>query len=122
MVVTVRYPAQVRRDPVPRDAVHHVRSALLAAAHSRSCPSSNPTFPFKAFPMLTSSSSVPGKTTQLTYNDTTTTQKFLIVYYGLETVALGIAQDKTVTLPSDIQGTAYAVVSSSSNTTAVAPT
>ncbi len=60
--------------------------------------------------------------TQLTYTDSTTTEKYLIVYYGLSTVAIAVNSDKTVMLPSDIQGTAYAVVSSSSNTTYVDPT
>lgn len=72
--------------------------------------------------MLTSSSAVPGMKTQLTYTDSTTTEKYLIVYYGLSTVAIAVNSDKTVMLPSDIQGTAYAVVSSSSNTTYVDPT
>jgi len=65
---------------------------------------------------------VPGMKTQLTYTDSTTTEKYLIVYYGLSTVAIAVNSDKTVMLPSDIQGTAYAVVSSSSNTTYVDPT
>lgn len=82
----------------------------------------NPSLPFKAFPTLTCSSAVPGMMTQLTYVDSTTTEKYLIVYYGLSTNAIAISSDKTVTLPTDIQGTAYAVVSSSSNTTYVDPT
>jgi len=86
-----------------------------------SCPTTNPSLPFKPFGTLTSSSSTPGKVSQLQYTDTTSTEKYLIVYYGLEIVACPIAEDKTVTLPSNLMGTAYGVVSSSSNTTVVAP-
>lgn len=62
---------------------------------------------------------MPGQTAQLKYTDTTTTQKYLIVYYGLEVVAQPINADKTVTLPADIQGTSYGVVSSSNNVTVI---
>ncbi|CAD6575125.1 MAG: hypothetical protein TREMPRED_001313 [Tremellales sp. Tagirdzhanova-0007] len=94
----------------------------LVAPFITSCPSSNPTLPVKAYPTLTSSVSTPGAQTQLSYDDSTSTEKYLLVYYGLSTMAIPIDSDKTVTLPSDIQGTAYAVVSSSSNTTVVDPT
>jgi len=92
----------------------------IASGFITSCPSSNPALPFTAFPALTASSTVPGTKIQLTYKDSTITEKYLIVYYGLSTTAVPINSDMTVTLPTGLQGTAYAVVSSSSNTTMVA--
>ena len=102
--------------PLKYNGVYTIASGFITG-----CPASNPSLPFMPFPALTASSTVPGSMSQLTYNDTTTTQKFLIVYYGLSLTAVPINGDKTVMLPTGLQGTSYAVVSSSSNTTAVAP-
>ena len=70
---------------------------------------SNPTLPFSAYPPLTiSGDNRSGGTPQLNYTDSTTTQKFLQIYYGLDNYAVPINEDMTVSIPSHIQGTAYA--------------
>lgn len=102
--------------PLGFDTVYSVAAAVITA-----CPSSNPSLPFMAYPALTASSTVPGTTVQLTYTDKTMTEKYLIVFYGLTTVACPINSDMTVTLPTGLLGTSYAVVSSSSNTTSFDP-
>ncbi|KAK4689133.1 hypothetical protein P7C73_g957, partial [Tremellales sp. Uapishka_1] len=91
----------------------------LVAPFITSMPASNPTLPVMAYPSLTASSSVPGSTSQLAYTDSTTTEKYLLIFYGLSTVAVPINSDKTVTIPAEVLGTAYGVVSSSNNVTVV---
>ena len=73
------------------------------------CLASNPALPFAAYPPLTiSGDNRSGGTPQLNYTDSTTTEKFLQIYYGLDNYAVPINQDMTVSIPSHIQGTAYA--------------
>lgn len=92
----------------------------IAAAFITSCPSSNAALPVVAFPSLTiSGASTSGGNIQLTYKDTTTTQKYMILYSGLTVLSVPINADMTATLPAGVMGIAYALVSSTSNTTAV---
>jgi len=70
---------------------------------------SNPTLPFAAYPALSiSGDNRSGGTAQLNYTDSTTSGKFLLIYYGLDNYAVPINNDKTVAIPNHIQGTAYA--------------
>jgi len=65
--------------------------------------------PFAAYPSLTvSGDNRSGGTPQLVYADSTATEKYLQIYYGLDNYAVPINQDKMVTIPEHIQGTAYA--------------
>lgn len=92
----------------------------IATAFITGCPASNGALPFKAFPALTIGDANPnGKTVQLTYDDSTTDQKFLVIYDGLVSKAYPINGDKTVTFPSGLQGISYAVVASVSDASKV---
>jgi len=65
--------------------------------------------PFAAYPPLTiSGDDRAGGTPQLTYADSTSTEKYLQIYYGLDNYAVPINANKMVTIPDHIQGTAYA--------------
>lgn len=89
----------------------------IAAAFITSCPSSNPTLPVKTFPALTLSCDAAGSTAILNYTGASSSDT-LILYSGLTILALPIT-DMMVTIPPSLQGIAYAVVSSTSNTTMV---
>ncbi|OWZ56603.1 hypothetical protein C368_02234 [Cryptococcus neoformans 125.91] len=89
----------------------------IAAAFITSCPSSNPTLPVKAFPALTLSCDAAGSTAILNYTGASSSDT-LILYSGLTILALPVT-DMIVTIPPSLQGIAYAVVSSTSNTTMV---
>lgn len=98
----------------------------LASGFITSCPSTNPTLPFKAFPALNVTSAVPslapGATLTLEFaSSNITTQLFLSLLTGLDTISVEIT-DNTVTLPSNVTGTVYAVVSSNSTSVTDATT
>ena len=81
-----------------------LRPGLIAATVA-----SNPALPFSAYPPATiSGDNRAGGTAQLTFADSTSTEKYLQIYYGLDNYAVPINADKTVLIPGDIQGTAYA--------------
>ncbi|KAG8862912.1 hypothetical protein FRB96_000332 [Tulasnella sp. 330] len=83
----------------------------LASAFITSCPSSNPALPFKAFPALTVSpaDATPGSEISVSYNGTTSGVS-MAFFSGLSTVSAPIMNGK-VTIPKDLMGTVYAVVS-----------
>ncbi|TDL22376.1 hypothetical protein BD410DRAFT_839822 [Rickenella mellea] len=90
----------------------------LASPFIVSCPPSNPTLPFSPFPNLNiSDNAQPGQSVQLTYNgDASNGGQFLAIFSGLNTTFVPINSDKTATLPSRLQGTTYALVSSDGST------
>lgn len=92
-------------------------STLSSAAFITSCPSSNPALPVKAFPALTVTPAAPkiGEKVTVKYNGTTS-GVFLSLFTGLSTYSLPLSSG-SATLPSNLTGTVYAVVSS--NDTAV---
>jgi len=85
----------------------------LASAFIQSCPASNPTLPFQAFPSLTVSPAAPsvGSTITLSFSGSTSGQ-YLSILTGLDTVSLAI-ENNQVTLPSNLTGTVYAIVTKS---------
>lgn len=95
---------------------HHLDSPR-SAEFITSCPSSNPALPFKAFPALTVSPAAPNPGDKVTvkYNGTDS-NVFLSLFTGLSTYSLPLSGG-SATLPSNLTGTVYAVVSS--NGTAV---
>jgi len=86
----------------------------LAAPFITSCPSSNPTLPFKAFPSLAVSPAAPTAGTSITLSFTgSTTGLFLSLLTGLSTISVPI-ENNQVTLPSNLTGTVYAIVTQTS--------
>jgi len=86
----------------------------LAAAFITSCPSTNPALPVKAFPAFTAAPATakPGDSITTTFNSTGTSgDLFLAFYSGLSTEFAPI-KDGKATIPKDLSGTVYAVVSS----------
>lgn len=95
----------------------------LASAFITSCPSSNPTLPFQAFPKLTATGTMsPGKTIQLAYTDSGSGARYLALFSGLNTVFAPINSNKKVKIPQGLQGTVYAVVVSNGTTVTDAST
>ncbi|KAK4688567.1 hypothetical protein P7C73_g1541, partial [Tremellales sp. Uapishka_1] len=84
----------------------------LATQFITSCPASNPPLPFKAFPTLAVASDG-----TLTYSGSADGQ-YLLIVAGLTSKTFPITNGK-VTLPSDIQGFAYGVVTSQQDATMV---
>jgi hypothetical protein len=86
----------------------------LAASFIVSCPSTNPTLPVKPFPPLTfPSDAAPGATVAISFNSTNTssgTQLYAAFFTGLSQEIAPI-QDGNVTIPADLRGQVYAVVS-----------
>jgi hypothetical protein len=81
----------------------------------KSCPSSNPPLPFKAFPTLEfPAGSKPGQKVTLKFDKGSSTGDLFAVFFtGLSQEFAPIAKDNSVTIPKDLIGTVYAVVSSS---------
>ncbi|KAH8111505.1 ferritin-like domain-containing protein [Phellopilus nigrolimitatus] len=89
----------------------------LAASFITSCPSSNPTLPFTAFPALTVAENgtpvAPGKSAKVAYTDNGSGDRYLAFMSGLNTKYAKIDGNQQVTIPAGLQGTVYAVVTSS---------
>ena len=92
----------------------------LAANFITSCPSTNPTLSFTAFPSLTitnstggnsSDSFTPGSQVNLTYNNTSSSNstQYLAFFHGLNTTVVDITSNQA-TIPSELQGLVFAVV------------
>lgn len=86
----------------------------LAAPFIKSCPDSNPKLPVKAFPALTfPTDAAPGKKVTVKFDKGNSTGDLFVAFYtGLSQEFAPIAKDNTVTIPKDLIGTVYAVVSS----------
>ncbi|KZT57746.1 hypothetical protein CALCODRAFT_452609 [Calocera cornea HHB12733] len=91
----------------------------LAAAFITSCPDSNPALPFKAFPAVTVSGTVAaGSTVQLSFDAGGVSGPYYGAFFsGLNTEYAMINDDATVTIPTDLVGTVFMVVTT--NGTAV---
>jgi hypothetical protein len=84
----------------------------LAAAFITSCPSTNPALPVKAFPSATfPAKTTPGATVPVTFTSNSTTPLFVAFYTGLSQEFAPI-KDGKVTIPADLKGQVYAVVTS----------
>ncbi|THH06657.1 hypothetical protein EW145_g3932 [Phellinidium pouzarii] len=83
----------------------------LASSYIVSCPKSNPTLPFTAFPPLSvSGTPTSGQSVQLSFDYSGSDQLYLGIFTGLDKVFAPIDGQKKVTIPSGLQGTAYAIV------------
>ncbi|KAH8111503.1 ferritin-like domain-containing protein [Phellopilus nigrolimitatus] len=92
----------------------------LAASFITSCPSANPALPFTAFPALTivaaggGAPAAPGKSAQVAFKDSGSGgDRYVAFMSGLSTTFAKIDGNKQVTIPAGLQGTVYAVVTSS---------
>ncbi|KAF7979492.1 hypothetical protein HWV62_42336 [Athelia sp. TMB] len=98
----------------------------LAAQFITSCPSSNPALPVKAFPKLAfPATAAPGSKVTLTFDvpkGTKAADLYAAFYTGTGTEYAPISSSKQVTIPSDLRGTVYAVVTTSKNASADANT
>jgi hypothetical protein len=89
----------------------------LAAPFIKSCPSSNPTLPIKAFPSLTFSSPKPGSESTLTYNpsdDKSSSSDLFVAFFTGLTQEFAPVKDGKVVIPGDLKGTVYGIVTTSS--------
>jgi len=92
----------------------------LAAAFITGCPSTNPTLPVKAFPaLMTSGTPAPGSPITFSFNNTMSanTTLYAAFFSGLHTEFAPLDGSMTATIPGDLIGTVYCVISS--NGTAV---
>lgn len=82
----------------------------LAASFITSCPSTNPALPVKAFPSVTfPAKTTPGSTVAVTFESNSTEPQFVAFYTGLAQEFAPI-KDGKVTIPADLRGQVYAVV------------
>ncbi|SCV68241.1 BQ2448_362 [Microbotryum intermedium] len=89
----------------------------LAAGFIKSCPSSNPALPVKAFPVLTASALQEGNKVKLTYDNANAQSgafATFITALGAESVAL--PSDGVVTIPSGLFGQNYVVITKTNGT------
>jgi len=83
----------------------------LAVQFIVSCPASNPTLPFTAFPTVTVPAGArPGQTVKLTFSAPTSGPLFAAFLSGLDVHWVPIAYDLTVQIPAHLIGTSYMVV------------
>lgn len=90
----------------------------LASQFITECPESNATLPLTPFPALNITTSdgaiAPGSQVELVYNATTNATEYLAFYAGMNTTLVEIT-NKTATIPADLLGFVYAVVTSSNS-------
>ncbi|KAJ7180923.1 ferritin-like domain-containing protein [Mycena filopes] len=96
----------------------------IAAAFITDCPSTNPALPVMAFPTLTVATTrySPGKEIDLKYTPATApaagTPLYVAFYTGLAVEYAPLSADNKVTIPMDLRGQVYAVVTTSNGTVA----
>ncbi|KLO17825.1 hypothetical protein SCHPADRAFT_820755 [Schizopora paradoxa] len=95
----------------------------LASGFITSCPASNPTLPFKAFPSLVfEGSPAPGQKSTVDFNATSTGESLFVAFLsGLNSTFVPL-DGKTVTVPKGLQGTVYAVVTNNGSASSDANT
>ncbi|KDR67493.1 hypothetical protein GALMADRAFT_79814 [Galerina marginata CBS 339.88] len=84
----------------------------LAAGFITSCPSTNPALPVKAFPALTVTGAVPGKSAAVSAPKATSTPTHIVFFSGLDKLFAPIQNGK-VTVPAGLTGQIYAVATTS---------
>ncbi|KAJ6620553.1 ferritin-like domain-containing protein [Mycena sp. CBHHK59/15] len=92
----------------------------LAAAFITSCPTTNPALPVKAFPTLTVTTPryAPGTEIALAYTPAANGTALGVAYYtGLRVEYSALTADGRTTIPRDLRGQVYAVVTSAANGT-----
>ncbi|KAJ7023294.1 ferritin-like domain-containing protein [Mycena alexandri] len=104
--------------PLDPNQVYSIASAFIT-----SCPSTNPSLPFQAFPSLTVTTTrySPGKTISLEYTPATAvadgTPLYVAFFTGLSVEYTPLTDNKVV-IPADLVGQVYAVVTTSNDTVA----
>lgn len=88
----------------------------LAAQFITSCPSTNPALPVKAFPALTlPAGAQPGSKATLKFDKGNSTGTLYAAFYtGLTQEVVKVASDNSVTIPKDLIGTSYVVITTNS--------
>ncbi|WVW79587.1 hypothetical protein I302_101556 [Kwoniella bestiolae CBS 10118] len=88
----------------------------LASAFITSCPDSNAALPVKAYPTLTIGEGyAPGSSASFTFDDSHSATNYVIFYEGLGARAVQLDENDSATIPSELQGVVYALVSTSSD-------
>jgi len=96
--------------PLGLDMVYTIASAFIT-----SCPSSNAALPVKAFPALTvGTEAAPGVNTAFTFDDNHSSVNYAIFYNGLGSKAVQLDAMDMATIPSDLEGISYVVISTAS--------
>jgi hypothetical protein len=90
----------------------------IASAFIESCPDSNAALPVKAFGALAVTGN-PGDNVQFTFDDPHTTTNYAIFYSGLGMTAVQLDENDYATIPSNLQGIYYVVISTSGDVTEV---
>jgi len=92
----------------------------LASTFITSCPSTNPMLPFKEFPTLSVTPAAPVAGTSVTLAFTGVTPPsdglYLALFSGLSTTFVEITNNFQITLPTNLTGTVYGVISTSGTT------
>ncbi|KAG8956474.1 hypothetical protein FRC03_010824 [Tulasnella sp. 419] len=93
----------------------------LAAAFIKSCPSTNPPLPVKAFPALTvkTTSPTPGSEIEVSFDSSySNAQKFFLSFYsGLTKTTVELNSEHKAVIPQGLTGTVYVVATSSEDVT-----
>ncbi|WWC72875.1 uncharacterized protein I206_106839 [Kwoniella pini CBS 10737] len=93
----------------------------LASAFITSCPDSNAALPVKAYPTLTVGEGYAlGSSATFTFDDPRNATNYVVFYEGLGSRAIQLDENDSATIPTDLQGIVYAVISTSSDPSAVA--
>lgn len=90
----------------------------IASAFITSCPDSNAALPVKAFSALTVTGN-PGDTVQFTFDDPHTSTNYAIFYAGLGTAVVQLDENDMATIPANLQGIYYVVISTSGDAAGV---
>jgi len=101
--------------PLGLDMVYTIASAFI-----ESCPDSNAALPVKAFGALSVTGN-PGDNVQFTFDDPHTATNYAVFYSGLGTAVVALDENDYATIPSNLQGIFYVVISTSGNATEVSP-
>lgn len=98
--------------PLGLSSVYHLAAGFIVPG---SCPSTNPSFPVKAFPSLLFDKAVPGSTSAITYDKSASNsdQVYVAYFTGLQTLFEKVTNGH-VLVPSSLSGQVYAVVTTNS--------
>ncbi|KAK8844124.1 hypothetical protein IAR55_006918 [Kwoniella newhampshirensis] len=94
----------------------------IASAFITSCPDSNAALPVKAYPALTVDNGAnAGDDASFVFEDSHTATNYAIFYSGLGSKSVQLSQDNVATIPSNLQGYSYVVISTASAAADVTP-
>ncbi|ORY33041.1 ferritin-like domain-domain-containing protein [Naematelia encephala] len=96
--------------PLSLDMVYTIASAFIT-----SCPSTNAALPVMAFPTLTVANASANAYVDFSFDDNSTDTKYAIFYNGLGNTAVQLDESNGATIPGNLQGVSYVVVSTASS-------